>query len=482
MNTPPAFERRLAERLASIGPQDVPVEFVDAAIAASRGTRQRRPLIPLIDTRAWPPRAKMPAHAGTRRVLQVIVAVVLIVAMVAATISIGRSLLRPSYRNLFVRTEPIPGALRSVWPVAMSDGRVLVIGGWPGMSNTATNAASILDPDTGVFTPTGPMATEHDNGESVTLADGRVLVIAGMHNAVDPDSGNTPPMADVELFDPVAGTFRSTAPLSSPRTAMSVTRLTDGRVLVAGGRSCLGDPESCHGPEATAELFDPTTERWTMTGSVIEPFDVRSEALLPDGRVLLVEAGAVPPTGETEDPNDVGRARTQIYDPATGRFASTASSLSACGEPLLVPRHDRAPLLICTSVTYRIMRDAQGQPVLDHGSTQAELASSPSTVEAYDADHDRFTVVGTLPFPARTAAERLDGQIVVTGSTQGSLVPGRDEPWAGLFDAESGVTDPLPAPSRWLALPVVLPDGRVVLVGGDDPVTGEPTHDAEVLE
>src|SRR6185503_18199182 len=98
--------------------------------------------------------------------------------------------------------------------------------------------------------------------------------------------------------------------------------LPDGRVLVAGGAGASPFPSL-----ASAEIYDPVTGVWTMTGSMHDPrmwaFDDMSAAnfmtLLPDGRVLVAggrQGGAI-----------LGSA--EIYDPATGRFNPAGTLVDA---------------------------------------------------------------------------------------------------------------------------------------------------------
>jgi hypothetical protein len=64
----------------------------------------------------------------------------------------------------------------------------------------------------------------------------------------------------------------------------SVTLLTSGRVLVIGGRSnCKGEPCVL----ASAELYDPSTERWTYAGRLKVPRVIDRVALLLNGKVLV---------------------------------------------------------------------------------------------------------------------------------------------------------------------------------------------------
>ena len=476
MTATTGFDRVLTERLAAIGPQELPSGFVDAALDAARSVEQRRPFVPVLDSNAWPSRWGTAAGPRARRLALVVVAGLVLIALLATVLLGGSSRLTPTYRNEFVRTEPIPGGLRGTWPVAMADGRVLTIGGWPGSTdNDATSMASILDPATGTFTRTGDMLSEHDNGVPVALEDGRILVVAGMRNAADPETGMTPPMAEVELYDPATGTFRATASLSSPRAGMTVIRLRDGRVLVAGGVECLGDPDDC--PEVDkAELYESATERFTPTGPLARPVAAGQPILLSDGRVLIVSRGPYDDQGMPRP------AMTQIYDPEIGVATATASTTRPCLDPQVAARRDSGPLVICSDLVRQVVVDAQGQPVRDHGALQYEDVNTPSTVEVYEPAVDRFSGVGVLPFPADGAVERLDGRIVVYGRKHGGFGLAGQVTWAGLFDPATGSTELIDDPSRVWPLVVALPDGRVALVGGNDPVSGEPVYDAEILE
>jgi hypothetical protein len=477
MNVSTGPDRILGEALAIIGPTELPTGFVDAALERTEAIEQRRPLVPILDPRAWPTRRGMPAAPVLRRAALIAVVVLMAIALLTGVLLVGRSLVSPSYRNVFVRTGPIPGELRSVWPVTMADGRVLVIGGWPGASdNNATRMASILDPATGVFTRTGDMLSEHDNGVPVALADGRILVIAGMHNAADPASGLTPPIADVELYDPATGTFRATASLSSPRYAMGVIRLRDGRVLVAGGAECLGVPEVCPDAVDKVDLYDPGSERFSPTGRLTRPMASIGTALLPDGRVLLV--GEAPPDADGQPLPAVA----DLYDPTTRRAIAAAPTTRPCQAPHVAERREAGPLVVCNHSSRQIEVDARGQPVLRFGTPRYQEVPLAPTVEAYDPSTDGFALVGTLPFTADGAIERLDGKVFVYGRKEGGGTIQGATPWAGLFDPANGTTEFITAPSRVWPLATTLPDGRIVLVSGDDPITGEPMYDAEILE
>jgi WD40 repeat protein len=120
---------------------------------------------------------------------------------------------------------------------ALSDGRVLVVGG-TSIGNNPLDAAELYDPATGTFTPTGPMAHGRSFHAAARLADGRVLVAGGGASGT------------AELYDPKTGAFARTGPMSTARDFSTATLLADGRVLVVGGIDYDHDVLS-------AELYQP---------------------------------------------------------------------------------------------------------------------------------------------------------------------------------------------------------------------------------
>jgi hypothetical protein len=71
------------------------------------------------------------------------------------------------------------------------------------------------------------------------------------------------------------------------RSGMTTTRLTDGRVLLAGG-SVYEDTGQKRVPQTSAELLDPGSGVVVGTGPLIEPRRGHTATALADGRVVLI--------------------------------------------------------------------------------------------------------------------------------------------------------------------------------------------------
>jgi len=152
-------------------------------------------------------------------------------------------------------------------------GRILVAGGTDNTSPSigiCTDSAELYDPATGTFSNTGKMTVGRCTlwwSDAPVLSNGKVLILGG--------GGQT-----AELFDPSTGSFSPTGNLTVPRGAPSVTLLTDGRVLVAGGFSSNGTTNS-------TEIYDPPSGTFTAAASMNAARQQQTATLLPDGRVLV---------------------------------------------------------------------------------------------------------------------------------------------------------------------------------------------------
>jgi len=76
----------------------------------------------------------------------------------------------------------------------------------------------------------------------------------------------------------------STGDLNTARHLHTATLLSDGKVLVVGGRNGTGDTANTLD---SAELYDPATGTWSVTGNLNWARSWHTATLLPNGKVLV---------------------------------------------------------------------------------------------------------------------------------------------------------------------------------------------------
>jgi len=205
----------------------------------------------------------------------------------------------------FSRTSATKDTLSYQTATALIDGRVLVAGGTTGFTYLAKT--EIYNPFTGKFIRARSMHDAREFASAVLLPDGRVL-IAGGDQGVSKKSRII--LAGAEIFDPATGRFSQAASMHYGRSHFEMVLLPSGLVLAIGGLST----GVFAGIATSAELYDPNTNAWTVTGPMSIGRSDFSATVLADGRVLV--AGG-------------GDNSSEIFDPATATFQMAKDMLSA---------------------------------------------------------------------------------------------------------------------------------------------------------
>jgi len=256
-------------------------------------------------------------------------------------------------------------------------------------------------------------ALKHQWHNAIKLNDGRVLVAGSW---AWEEASHVP-----EVYDPATNTWIQTDWINAARA--SLTLLSDGRVLLAGGE--VPDFYSGTVPTNTAYLFDPVTNSWTQTGSLNDAHSRHGAVLLPDGRVLL--AGGL-----------WASTKTELYDPATGTWSYG---------PNMVNVH--------TNDSLTALPDGR---VLIAGSGDSEYGNYTTDAEIYDPALNQWQATASMNTVHRGKAVSLaDGRVMVIGGANGS----------DIFDpATSSWTLTGPMSLGFESSATTLADGKVLVTGG----------------
>ena len=265
---------------------------------------------------------------------------------------------QPASMPLWRSVGPTTDVRESSGLALLPDGRVLVVGGHADTTNQQwrlIGTAELYDPKKESWQPTGSLVQPRQGvGTLVPLGNGKVL-LAGEHDS----------RTGTELYDPGTGKWATTGYLRVGRGGHSTTLLKDGRVLIAGGVDFYAEGTPVF---ASAELYDPKTERWVATGSMKGPRTLHGAVCLPSGKVLVVGGR---PADDTGDP----LASAELFDPASGTWKLTGS--------MSQERQNH---------TITLLRD--GRVLIAGGGTgTAGDKKNLASAEIYDPQTDRKSVV-----------------------------------------------------------------------------------------
>ncbi len=230
--------------------------------------------------------------------------------------------------------------------------------------------------------------------------------------------------------------------MTTPRVFFTATKLSDGRVLLAGGENRSGTTFN------SLEIYDPATGLCTAVGSMLTGRYGFTATLLPDHRILFV--GGL-------DHNSDCVANAEVYDPTTGqcRFAGA----------LAVARGRHTTTLL-----------SNGTVLVAGGTTFIDYIRQ---AEFYDPAGNTWTTTGALSFGKvgdATATLLPDGKVLFAGvnfSSEAVFYNPSDGSWA---------TTGSMSIYRTAHTANLLPDGKVLVAGGFTGVSIIPLTSAEIYD
>ncbi|MEK7425793.1 MAG: kelch repeat-containing protein, partial [Actinomycetota bacterium] len=251
-----------------------------------------------------------------------------------------------------------------------------------------------------------------------------------------------------EIFDPVTETWTLTGSMGHARTdGHTATLLRDGRVLVAGGSTQSGIHPS-------ADIYNPATGQFLFNGAMVMPRQFHAATLLGDGTVLLASGTTV---------NGLSTPTAELYDPVANVFRRTLTDM------------------LRGHADYTATSLPDGRVVLVGGQPFCQ-SGAENRVERYEPLTQQFSQLGflTLPRVGHVAAQLPNGSILIVGGSQANS----SCLFTGLLDTAE-IFDPVTGSSRLLASrlcskkfrPTIspLPDGRFLIAGG---FNRDNSHDA----
>lgn len=323
--------------------------------------------------------------------------------------------------------------------VELPSGMRLAAGGVVSGGGGFGTGVEVLEAAAASWASVSPLPSAHRGlAHGVQLLSGELL-IAGE----DPHVGTHPHPRSAYRYNEASSTWTRTA--NDPtidRFSATLTRLLDGRVLFAGGYSGHSS-----GPTyRSAEIYYPATDTWAATGDMASVRTGHSATLLTTGpnagKVLVVG-------GSDRAASNVATSGCELFDTSSGTWSATGSL------------NESRSLHTATTLPSGAVLVVGGQYILGSGNR--------ISTEIYDPVSGTWTSAASMPVPRanHSATLLLSGQVFVAGGATGPGTAGtlsRAEIYEPDSDSWSAAASMSTARLQHSA--ALLPDGRVIVVGG----------------
>jgi N-acetylneuraminic acid mutarotase len=345
-----------------------------------------------------------------------------------ATWTLGAALYDPLSGTWSRMQPPLVKRDHGATATLLGTGQVLLAGGYqdepaeelPVHDNyTVFASAETYNPASGAWTPVAPMLHPRTQQAATAMANGTALIAGGEEDLIYPGSQTESAVqSSAETFDPYNDTWQPLPEMSFARAYAEATTLSDGSVIIAGGGECSTAPgyEACinYGRSyysslccaaSTAEIYEPATNQWTVTGPVLAGNET---ALAAFGNEALLAGGDLPLNSRDLD-------GAYVYGPTPPPTTNSQPQ----------PRPDKAaPTLTHLHQSHRRWRDTRtadgahrkSRPAF--GTTFSFVLNEPATVEFVFVKHMHGHEIG---HKCMTRTRGRHGRPCIRTTSEGSL-------------------------------------------------------------
>lgn len=206
--------------------------------------------------------------------------------------------------------------------IPITNNNIEVIGGH-GIGFSALNSAEKWDSVSNIFTST-TMNYTHDIGALVQISNGQWLIAGGAS-----DLGGAPGYKGAELFNPITGTFTVTGSMVYSRTGNIAVALDENKSLILGGWYDNASTEN-------AEIYNARMGTFSATGKLQVPRSYPWALPTADGKAVVF--WGMPSHGGT--PYD----SVELYDPDDGTFTILSDTMLGESGWLPIVNHLNRPM------------------------------------------------------------------------------------------------------------------------------------------
>lgn len=328
-------------------------------------------------------------------------------------------------------------------------------GGWGDWGGEAK--AEIINLQSGqVHTVQKQMTVPRSNARLVTLPDGRLMLLGG---STDFEVS----LRSTEIFEPKSEDLQAGPDMAFERSGHTASVLNDGRIFIVGGM----DSDFVHD---SIELFDPKTKTFqTLSAKLAEP-RMNHTATLIDDRFLVIAGGETGPSPANPDHETAFLSSVEVYDIRLNSIIAVKNKMTS-------------PKTFHTAVAFN------DKKVVFVGGLSA-LSESSDELEVFDLNNLKIHRAGklTIARSLHAMAHLKSGDIFISGGVSEGIPQRSTERcrWTleERFDCRR---DAAMSTARWMHENQVLPDGRLLVLGGLTNVAEPgrsrpgPSHSAEIF-